>query len=464
MAELKLSEKFPQARREDWEALVEKGLKSAGFESLVQKTDDLIPRGPLSSLHDRPDNMALQARGPVPLLDDRPWHIASPVRDPEISFANNQLLKDLEGGTSALRLTLDPTGTRGCAVRTLSDCRRLLDGVYMDLVPLALAPNAYNADYAALLFAAETWHSAHISLGLDPTAQAFGAGSDIDMTALKDVISAIPDSWRAITVNAATVHEAGGTEAQELAYMAAAITFYMRELGPDSLARHINVELTTDQDGHLGLAKIRAARRMIDRIAEAFGAEAADIPIHVISSKRMMQAQDPWTNILRVCSAAFGAICGGANYITARPFTDALGAATPFGYRIARNIQLMMMEESHMGQVNDPAYGSYTHERLTEDLAGTAWIEFQAIESGGGLNALLSSGAWQRAIEHAGNRRTEEAAPILGVTLHPAPDLRKAEIRKVPAIKPSKAKPMDGKDFAARIEQAKDGQAVGTRS
>ena len=125
---------------------------------------------------------------------------------------------------------------------------------------------------------------------------------------------------------------------------------------------------------------------------------------------------------------------GGADYLTLRPFTDTpderrLGDATPFGHRVARNQQLLMMEESHLGQVRDAAFGSYFHERLTEDLAQEAWGTFQTIEAQGGIERFRESGKLDDALAKDVAARTERDAPILGVTLHPSDDVPAPEVR-----------------------------------
>ena len=147
------------------------------------------------------------------------------------------------------------------------------------------------------------------------------------------------------------------------------------------------------------------------------------------SSLRMMQSADPWTNMLRLMSAGFGAVIGGADYITLLPFTEALGAATPFGYRIARNMQLMMMEESRLGHVEDAAHGSYFHERLSEELALKAWAKFQEIEKLGGIDAYTASGAYADDLKTAAESRADKDAPIVGVTLHAADAIREPKLR-----------------------------------
>ncbi len=415
MSKLSLTHDFPITSEADWKALVEKGLRGTAFESLNRTTEDGLERGPLSTAAERPNDVAPLPRAGAPLLEGRPWHITAPVRDPEIAHANKQLLEDLEGGASALRLTLGELGT---PIKNTNEVKRLLGKVYADLIPIVVAPN--NDIENAALF--KGYESANLCLGLDPKTEG-----------LAELSKTVPDRWRLITINASRVHDLGGSEAQELAYFAASAAHVFRSLGKNA-AKHMGVELTTNQDGHLSIAKLRAARRIYARIAESFGVSNSPLSLHTVTSKRMMQSTDPWTNMLRVMSAGFGAVIGGSDFITTRPFTDAMGHATGFGHRIARNMQLMMMEESHLGQVKDAAYGSYFHERMTNSLAQAAWAEFQQIERDGGLENI---GPFKARIKDAAIAREEKADPILGVTLHPleknSTAYREAKIRRAAA-------------------------------
>ncbi len=421
-----LNTDFPPASLTDWQTLVEKGLRGAPFESLLNSTDDELIRGPLSTQANRPEDIKRLPRTQAPLLDNRPWHICSPVRDPDLTFANEQLLADLKGGASAVDITL---GNEAIHFRNRADFKRLFEGVHLNLVPVRfnILDDIYEA--AQLILDGKALHNTPVNLGLDPIGLSL-SGLDTDISSLKHLLKSAPDNVTAISVNAALVHDAGGTEAQELSVMAASAAHYWRLFGKET---QLSIRLASDRDGHLSIAKFRAARRIITRIAEAFGASPL-IEIHGVTSLRMMQTVDPWTNLLRVMSAGFGAVCGGAEYVTLRPFTDAMSdaprLATPFGHRIARNMQMMMMAESHLGQVNDVAYGSYFHEEMTEKIAQTAWTEFQAIETGGGIETLIQTGSLAQSIEAAKADRETRNDPILGVTLHPADNIRPAELRE----------------------------------
>jgi len=466
---------FETSSQEDWIGLVRAGLKGRRFEdALMRRTDDGIIRGPLSTLEDRPENPPNHIRKPDKHLDGRDWHIAAPVRDPDITYANGQALRDLVGGASALRLSLDASGAAGTAVRTVNDFKRVFEGVYIDLIPIALAP-ADNAKYAALLAANTSWHGLSVSLGMAPIAHALTHGKVPD---LKNTGQAAiwanehAPNWAAITINAAAIHEAGGTEAQELAFLASAGAAYIRALiqkglSPDQAAKLISAELACDQDGHLGIAKLRAARKIWAQITTSFGCseEAHSNTIHAVTSLRMMTKTDPWTNMLRIMAAGFGAVIGGADFVTTRPFTDALGLATPFGHRTARNMQLLMQEESHLGQVADPANGSYFHEKMTAELAQTAWALFQDLERYGGLEHENAHAYLTRRIKAANRQRNALIArqdkALLGVSLYPAQNPRPAELRRPPVhLKGSAAPLMIKPGFNGTLEGAQSGYAL----
>lgn len=426
MSDLSINNDFETLSREDWMTRVQKGLKGAEFESLVKRTDDDLVRGPFFSDQDRPKETATQLRLKSPLLDERAWHMCSPVRDPDIRFANKQVLADLQGGASALDITLSNNAIN---LTSRADLKRLLEGVWLNLVPLRFNIGSNPAETTDLIKSYEPLSESVVDLGLDPVSLAL-SGAAPEIISLESALEDLPASWTALRIDAASIHDQGGTEAQELSVMAASAAHYWRQYGPKT---KLSIRLAADRDGHLGIAKIRAARQILKRIAEVFGADT-NIPIHAATSLRMMQTVDPWTNLLRVMAAGFGAVCGGADYLTLRPFTDAPSdrprLATPFGYRIARNMQLMMMEESHLGQVNDPAHGSYFHEALTQKIAETAWTEFQAIESGGGIEEVMSSETLQKSIAAAKTERDAKNDPILGVTLHRAEETKPAKLRE----------------------------------
>lgn len=426
---LHLSDKFPVHSADDWAALVHTFLKGRPFETLIHETLEGIEKGPLRSASHRPDTIVPLTRISNTISngasETRPWKIAVPIQDPDLTYANTQALEDLEGGASAIRIQLgkssDPNmNATGLNLKSVSDVKRLFNKIHTDLIPVTFAPMRDISDILTVLKNVPSLRKARINLGL----------SDLShLKNTKTIVKDLPENWKLLTVNGADIHDAGGTDGLELAYTAAKLTDFMRDLGPKNAENTVIIELAADQDGHKLIAKIRAARRICARIKESFGLTETDIEIHAVTSKRMMQSIDPWTNFLRMTSAAFGAVCGGADTIMVRPFTQALGLPTPFGHRTARNIQLLLMEESQVGQVHDPAFGSYYHEHLTNKIAEISWKKFQDIEALGGLKAYENSGARDKDLKACQSQRHEKASPILGVTLHPTDAGRPAKTR-----------------------------------
>src|SRR5262249_45822957 len=155
------------------------------------------------------------------------------------------------------------------------------------------------------------------------------------------------------------VHGAGGTETQELAYVIAAAVTYLRTLEAHGIAlddarRMIFFRLAADADQFLTIAKFRALRMIWARVEESCGLTPEPTFIAAEIAWRMMTRNDPQVNILRTTIATFAAAVGGADAITVLPFTSALGLPDAFARRIARNTQLILIEEAGIGRVADP--------------------------------------------------------------------------------------------------------------
>jgi methylmalonyl-CoA mutase len=137
----------------------------------------------------------------------------------------------------------------------------------------------------------------------------------------------------------------------------------------------------------------------------------------------MMTRYDPWVNMLRTCVAAFSAGVGGADSITVLPFDVRLGLPDAFGRRIARNTSALLVHESHVARVTDPAGGAYAIERLTDDLAVAAWAELGRIEEAGGALAALRDGSLGSRIDEIVAERDAQVArrkrPLTGLSEFP---------------------------------------------
>jgi methylmalonyl-CoA mutase len=234
-------------------------------------------------------------------------------------------------------------------------------------------------------------------------------------------------------------HESGGSNTEELAVMTAAALAYAKALVRaglpiDEAFRRITLGVSLDGEYFTGIAKVRAARALWARVTQACGV-TVPARVEVRSSNRMLARADAWTNLLRLTSAGFAAAVGGADVVVLGAFTDAIGLPTAFARRQARNTQLVLMEESHLGRVADPAGGAWYLDTLTDQIAQAAWTGFQAIEAAGGIIAALQSGVIAEAVNAAREAQSkayaDKSRKILGVTVFPNADDKAPEVAVV---------------------------------
>ena len=447
---LKLASGFPATDYAKWRQLVDKALKGADFDKrLVAKTADGLRIEPL---YTRADTLAGAdaavpgfapfTRGTHAQVDGLGWQIHQRVIEADPAAANKVLLEELDGGANGAVLQIAGPGQIGIKVTSTDDAAATLSGVYVDYAPIQLAGGIGGLEAARHYLKAlavlkrEPGGSAISRLNIDP----IGALAHLGATwapiekALAEAVqfaSEARGSDRPVTsilVDAGVPHEAGASEAQELAFLAAALVTYLRAfeaagIAPKDAFPTLAFALAVDTDLFLNAAKVRAARTIIARIAEASGASASTLHITATTSGRVMAKRDPWTNMLRTTTACAAAAFGSADAISVRPFTWALGAPDRFARRVARNTQLVLQEESQLGRVVDPIGGSWYVEKLTAELAKKAWELFQGIEGKGGLVKVLTSGALQDDIAKVAETRAKAVATgrieLTGVSVFP---------------------------------------------
>ncbi|MEI8145660.1 MAG: methylmalonyl-CoA mutase subunit beta, partial [Alphaproteobacteria bacterium] len=429
---------FPRATRERWLAAVDGALKGKPFEkTLVGKTADGLRIEPL---YDRATTSSpLAGREP-----GAPWTIVQRVDNPDVTVANVQALEDLNGGASGLVLvTKGGIGDRrgdGVVIERLSDIEALFDGIMLDLVALRIDAGTAGGHVAAMIAAYAAKHqidpaSLTIAFGIDPISAFARRGTleDWRSAVAKSVDATLGLTTRgfrgaALMADGRVVHDAGGSEAQELAFALGAVVDYWRGLEAggvtlDAARRAVAVTLAADANQFLTTAKMRAMRLLFARAEVACGLEPSVLDLHAETAWRMVSRVDPAVNWLRTTVACAAAGMGGANHVTVQPWTAALGLPDSFGRRIARNTQLILIEESNLHRVTDPAAGSGGVEALTMQLAEAAWALFQADEAVGGLVAALSSGVVQARIAETNAARKKAIAtrrePLTGTSEFP---------------------------------------------
>ncbi|MEV7078177.1 methylmalonyl-CoA mutase family protein [Streptomyces sp. NPDC093516] len=438
---LELAGEFPDVPHEQWQRLVAGVLRKSGKdvegaeaeEALSTALEDGLRTRPLYTARDTSPEPGLPGFAPF-VRGGRPegntvggWD----VRQRHITADHDAVLADLENGVTSLWLTV---GEGGIPVPELG---RVLDGVYLDLAPVVLDAGADAGSAARELLRlyeerGVAPQAARGNLGVDPLGHEARTGQRDDAAPAAELARLCDERFpglRVLTVDALPYHEAGGSAAQELGASLATAVAYLRELTGAGLSveqacGQLEFRYAATADQFLTIAKLRAARRLWARVAEVCGAPRAGAQAqHVVTSPVMMTRRDPWVNMLRTTIATLAAGAGGADAVTVLPFDHALGLPDAFARRIARNTSTILIEESHLARVIDPAGGSWYVERLTDELAHAGWEFFQRIERLGGMAAALRSGDVERDLAETWRARTLKLAkrrePVTGVSEFP---------------------------------------------
>jgi methylmalonyl-CoA mutase len=442
---------FAPASEQQWRQLVAGVLMGGAFEKLVSRSDDGFDIQPIYTRRVGP--RAARAGGP--------WRVIARVDHPDATIANIQALDDLTNGADGLDIIFaGAAGAYGYGLPNADPAAldALFAGVRFDAglgVQLDLGP---AAEGQALAIAAAIERSGFdpapldLSFGLDPFGALARSGLARDdgsamARSLGALVAALQGRGFAgpfVAADARSVHAAGGSPAQELAFALSAGVGYLRALSDNGLAQDaargaIAFRIAADADEFISLAKFRALRLLWARIEDVCGLAPRAARIDGETAWRMMSARDPWVNVLRGAMAAFCAGLGGADSVSVLPFTQALGLPDPFARRLARNAQLILLEESHLGFVADPAAGAGAFEALTQALCEKAWSLFQSIEAQGGLYEALERGDFQNQVGKSAEARASSVAsrktPLTGVS--DFPDLAEIKVETLACPAPA---------------------------
>ena len=416
-----LAELFPAASRGNWLALTQHTLKGKPLEALESRTSDGIVIEPLHSPDEAPSP---QPFDPAPRASERSWDVRAPVSCRDVAGANAEILEALEGGAASVLVALESSGEGGVAIGGTGDMARLLDGVLTDIAPVAVHAGFLGPQVAERLsLATKASPAAPLCFHLDPLGALARCG--VSPGAIENHVAASAGVAARLTAthpraslflaSGVVAHEAGASEACEIAFAASCALAYARALEtagvpPPQAFPRIVLGLAVDGDPQLSIAKLRAARIVWRRITQACGAVSTAL-IEARSSRRMLTTTDPWTNLVRLTAAALAGAAGGADAVVVGGFTDALGRPAPLARRLARNTGLILMEEGHVGKVADPAGGSWAFETLSARMARAAWEKLARIEAAGGAAAALTGGLLGQWVEKG---RQEIAAGLVG--------------------------------------------------
>ncbi len=424
MVELTLARNFPPADEAAWKALVEEALKGTPFASLRSRSYDGIAIEPLYPRAQGRSRIEGRVAG-------APWAVTQRIDMPDAKAANAQAHDDLANGANAFTLVFEGAGgDYGYALpATGAAISQALDNVYLDAgIAIDLDLSMQSKDAAGLI---ATLVKARGLVAKDVTIR-FGFGpiggiaisgqSPLIWTDIAPIFAGLIRDLAAqdfagpfAVADGRVIHAAGGSEAQELAFTLASAVAYLRAMEQggialDDASRFIYFRLAADQDQFLTIAKLRAIRKLWSRIEQACGLDPRPAFVAAETAWRMMTKRDPHGNIVRGTIAALAAAVGGADAVTVLPFSAALGIPDAFSRRVARNTQLILIEEANLHRVADPAAGSGAIESLTDQLCRVAWDLFQGIERAGGAAAALEAGLIQNEVARVRAEREANVA------------------------------------------------------
>ncbi|WP_339914749.1 methylmalonyl-CoA mutase family protein [uncultured Brevundimonas sp.] len=434
-----MSELFAAPTRADWTAKVAKSLRGRSPDTLVRTDADGLTIAPLYSATDGVMSLSVPRSADA---DGRAWDLRTLIEGDAPESVNAAVLDDLEGGAASVILSGN----------ILSDSDLLvlaLDGVTLELAAVGLDAGLDGPVAAdALAVVGKGSPRAKLRFHMDPVSTFAAAGAaprpiDEHLTLAANTAArhagAYPEASFFLASGRA-VHEAGGSAGQELGFAAASALASLKAgvaagLSLEQAARGTVLGVSVDAEYFDALARVRALRLIWGSLVKALG---LNVPatIEARSSRRMLSARDPWPNLLRLTAAGFAGAVGGADAVVLDGFSRAAGRPDAFARRLARNTQLVLMEEAHLGRVDDPAAGSWFLDARTRDLAEAGWAEFQRIEGEGGVIAALKGGTIQARVATARVLREADLAEgrvqLIGVTKFVNAETRAAPVEVEP--------------------------------
>jgi methylmalonyl-CoA mutase len=421
-----LTADFAPLGRSDWDALARSSRETLPPEGLTSRTLDGIERQPVYFPEGGLPDAAFSSPGAPPFLRGanasgaarHGWDLRPVRAEATPEECNRAVLDDLEGGATSIEIRFAAPGTEGgLRVTGLKDLDRALVGVHLDAIGLGLDAGVSFAAAAAAVVAllrrrGLELRDQRVSFGADPLGALARCGelpqgaarAPDELAELAAFVVAEMPGATAARADGSLYHDAGASDAQELACVLATGVAYLRALTAGGLSvdhafRQVEIAVSLGTDLFGGIAKLRAARRLWARVGEECGVTqdtAAAMRLQARAGRRMLSTRDPLLNVLRISAAAFAAAAGGARTITTPAFDELGDAPSDLGRRLARNAQLILAEEAHLYRVIDPAGGSWYVEHLTEELCEHAWDRFRQLELRGGILAVLEDSSLAR--------------------------------------------------------------------
>ncbi|MDA7595630.1 methylmalonyl-CoA mutase [Luminiphilus sp.] len=434
-----------------WGKLVEKQSKGLTPEEFTWHTPEGIP---LKTLYTAEDTQELPytntlpgfspyIRGPqATMYAGRRWTIRQYAGFSTAEASNAFYRKALAAGGQGISVAFDlathrgydsdhprvsgDVGKAGVAIDSVEDMKILFNGIPLDKVSVSMTMNgAVLPVLAGYIVAAE-------EQGVEQAALSGTIQNDIlkefmvrntyiypptpSMKIIGDIIAYCSRNlpkFNTISISGYHIQEAGANASLELAYTLADGKEYIQTaiaagLEIDDFAPRLSFFWGIGMNFYMEIAKMRAARLLWAEIVEAFSPnnpKSSMLRTHCQTSGWSLTEQDPYNNIVRTTIEAMAAVFGGTQSLHTNALDEAIALPSDFAARIARNTQLILQEETGIGQVVDPWGGSYMMEHLTNEMAVKARELIAEIDELGGMAAAIESGVPKLRIEEAAAKK-----------------------------------------------------------
>lgn len=425
----KLFSEFPPVSTEQWEEVITADLKGADYQKkLVWRTAEGFNVRP----YYRAENLKgigylTKTSGEFPYVRGNKchnrWNIHQTIRVSDIREANSFALHAIEAGAESIGFELSGE----ISAQQTAD---LISGIDLNSTELVFSgkltaqfPENFIAVAEAKKADPEKLRAAfcfdpiikHLSLTGE-----FCDGKD-GKECYRTIAGLVKSTkgkgkFRFVNVSGETFSNSGSTITQELAFTIAAGHEYLVNLmeaglGGEEAARAIRFSMAVSSNYFMEMAKFRAGRMLWANIASKYADGCArKMTVHAVTSTWNMTAYDPYVNMLRGTTEAMSASLAGVHSLEVLPFDATYENATDFSSRIARNVQLLLKNESHFDNVTDPAGGSYYIENLTQSIAEQAWKLFKEIEARGGYVKAFGEGFIQDTIKASAEAKDNAVA------------------------------------------------------
>ncbi|HUI43371.1 MAG TPA: methylmalonyl-CoA mutase family protein [Terriglobia bacterium] len=415
----------------------------------------------------------------------RPWTMRQYAGFGTAAESNSRYRYLLSQGTTGLSVAFDlPTqigldsdhtlaegevGRAGVAIDSLEDMERLFEGIPLDRVSTSMTINSTAAVLLALYFAVAEKQGVSLArlsgtVQNDILKEYIARGTYIYplVPALRlatDIIAFCHErapQWNTISISGYHIREAGSTAVQEVAFTLADATAYVeaalaRGLAVDDFAPRLSFFLNSHNGLLEEVAKFRAARRLWARLMrERFHAESersCTFRFHAQTGGSTLTAQQPDVNLVRVTLQALAAVLGGTQSLHTNSRDEALALPTEASALLALRTQQIIAGESGATNAVDPLGGSYTIEKLTDEIEAGAREYLGKIDALGGVLRAIENGFVQREIQESAYRYQQEVEAgrrvVVGVNryqegrapappiLHLDPEMERAQVERL---------------------------------